>query len=155
MISNIFIFIEYSILKLEAIRNFHWYIYNKFTLKLHENLSSKICKNKVTHLVDALVLDLFDWQSILDVMQVQHLLDTFLVLQYLLDARFLEGRVAGCKQRDITQMAYSAHDVSSEISDYLVKFVHRSIPFFLDVEKRFMFIGNRRVNKYILLTWVC
>lgn len=50
-------------------------------------------------------------------------------------------------------MAYSAHDVSSEISDYLVKFVHRSIPFFLDVEKRFMFIGNRHVNEQIYSTY--
>lgn len=40
----------------------------KFTLKLYQDLLSKICKNKVTYLVDALVLDLFDWQSILDVM---------------------------------------------------------------------------------------
>ena len=68
-------------------------------------------------------------------MKIQDLLDAFLVLQDLLHAGFLEGRVARREQRHVTKMADGAHDLTAEISYGLVKLIHRSVLLFLDLEK--------------------
>lgn len=79
-------------------------------------------------------------------MQIQDFFHALLVLQDLLHARFLEGGVAGCEQRDIAKMADGAHDLLAEIADGLVELVHRPVLFLLDSEKRFLSIDIERVE---------
>lgn len=94
----------------------------------------------MTHLADALVLDFVEGQPFLDVVEVQDLLDTFLVLEDLLDTWLLEGRVARREQGDIAQVTNGVHDIVAEISNGLVKLVHWPVLLFLNREKRFLFI---------------
>ena len=82
-------------------------------------------------------------------MKIQDLLDAFLVLQDLLHAGFLEGRVAGREQGDVAKMADGAHDLPAEISYGLVKLIHRPVLLFLDLEETFLYIGNRTLGRFL------
>lgn len=73
-------------------------------------------------------------------MKVQDLLDALLVLEDLLHARLLEGGVAWREQSYVAQVTDGAHDFFAEISNGLVKLVHRSVFLFLNGDKRFLVI---------------
>lgn len=89
-----------------------------------------------------LVLDLVEWQSLFDEVQLEDLLDALLVLQNRLHARLLQRGVVGREQGDVAQMIDGGHDVVPVIANDLVKLVDRSVLLFLHGEKRFLSIGH-------------